>query len=124
MEAQYSTLPQFINAHGRHRFKELGGGVLPQYLNAQGCQRLKELMYFQGVFQSFWHCGISFESAVALFDMLLSFLQLQEFSPALSREFKPYKPSAAPLLHICNTWGASPSEVLMVGDSAKDDVSF
>jgi HAD superfamily hydrolase (TIGR01549 family) len=56
--------------------------------------------------------------------MLLAFLQLQEFSPALSREFKPYKPSAAPLLHICNTWGASPSEVLMVGDSAKDDVSF
>ncbi len=46
MEAQCSTLPQSINSHSRHRFKELGGGVLPQYLNAEGCQRLKELMYF------------------------------------------------------------------------------
>ncbi|CAK9214421.1 unnamed protein product [Sphagnum troendelagicum] len=55
-------------------------------------------------------------------DLFHSRFELQEFSPALSREFKPYKPSAAPLLHICNTWGASPSEVLMVGDSAKDDI--
>jgi FMN phosphatase YigB (HAD superfamily) len=44
------------------------------------------------------------------------------FSPALSREFRPYKPDPAPLLHICSTWNIPPNEVVMVGDSLKDDV--
>lgn len=45
-----------------------------------------------------------------------------EFSPALSREFRPYKPDPAPLLHICAAWNLPPNEVLMVGDSLRDDV--
>ncbi|EEF44338.1 haloacid dehalogenase-like hydrolase domain-containing protein At2g33255 [Ricinus communis] len=44
------------------------------------------------------------------------------FSPALSREFRPYKPDPAPLLHICSTWEVQPDEVIMVGDSLKDDM--
>ncbi|XP_024020592.1 haloacid dehalogenase-like hydrolase domain-containing protein At2g33255 isoform X1 [Morus notabilis] len=44
------------------------------------------------------------------------------FSPALSREFRPFKPDPAPLLHICSAWDVQPSEVMMVGDSLKDDV--
>ncbi|CAL54658.1 HAD hydrolase, subfamily IA [Ostreococcus tauri] len=44
------------------------------------------------------------------------------FSPWLSREFKPYKPAPDALLHICEKWGCSASEIIMVGDSAKDDV--
>jgi HAD superfamily hydrolase (TIGR01549 family) len=46
------------------------------------------------------------------------------FAPALSREFRPYKPDPAPLLHICSTWNIPPHEVIMVGDSLKDDVSI
>ncbi|KAL8491138.1 hypothetical protein ACS0TY_022971 [Phlomoides rotata] len=45
------------------------------------------------------------------------------FSPALSREFKPYKPHPAPLLHICSNWEVQPNEVMMIGDSLKDDVA-
>ncbi|KAL0366813.1 UNVERIFIED_CONTAM: Haloacid dehalogenase-like hydrolase domain-containing protein [Sesamum radiatum] len=45
------------------------------------------------------------------------------FSPALSREFRPYKPDPAPLLHICSNWGVQPGEVMMIGDSLKDDVA-
>ncbi|XP_010262482.1 PREDICTED: haloacid dehalogenase-like hydrolase domain-containing protein At2g33255 [Nelumbo nucifera] len=45
------------------------------------------------------------------------------FSPALSREFRPYKPDPAPLLHICATWDVHPKEVMMIGDSLKDDVA-
>ncbi|XP_066328837.1 haloacid dehalogenase-like hydrolase domain-containing protein At2g33255 [Miscanthus floridulus] len=44
------------------------------------------------------------------------------FTPALSREFRPCKPDPAPLLHICSTWNIPPHEVIMVGDSLKDDV--
>ncbi|TVU27716.1 hypothetical protein EJB05_19213 [Eragrostis curvula] len=44
------------------------------------------------------------------------------FVPALSREFRPYKPDPAPLLHICSTWNIPAHEVIMVGDSLKDDV--
>ncbi|XP_057547271.1 haloacid dehalogenase-like hydrolase domain-containing protein At2g33255 isoform X2 [Amaranthus tricolor] len=44
------------------------------------------------------------------------------FSPALSREFRPCKPDPAPLLHICSTWDVQPDEVIMIGDSLKDDV--
>ncbi|GAB2266717.1 hypothetical protein Dimus_001710 [Dionaea muscipula] len=44
------------------------------------------------------------------------------FSPALSREFRPYKPDPGPLLHICSTWEVQPDEVMMIGDSLKDDV--
>lgn len=55
---------------------------------------------------------------------LLNYFSLLQvtFSPALSREFRPYKPDPAPLLHICSTWGVQPNEVMMVGDSLKDDV--
>ena len=45
------------------------------------------------------------------------------FLPALCRDFKPYKPSPAALLHICSGWNIKPQECLMVGDSVKDDVS-
>ncbi|XP_057783572.1 haloacid dehalogenase-like hydrolase domain-containing protein At2g33255 isoform X1 [Salvia miltiorrhiza] len=45
------------------------------------------------------------------------------FSPALSREFRPYKPDPAPLLYICSNWDMQPNEVMMVGDSLKDDVA-
>ncbi|KAL9266805.1 Haloacid dehalogenase-like hydrolase domain-containing protein [Drosera capensis] len=45
------------------------------------------------------------------------------FSPALSREFRPYKPDPGPLLHICSTWEVQPHEVLMIGDGLKDDVA-
>ncbi|KAL3634422.1 hypothetical protein CASFOL_021476 [Castilleja foliolosa] len=45
------------------------------------------------------------------------------FSPALSREFRPYKPDPAPLLHICSNWDLQPNEVMMIGDSLKDDVA-
>lgn len=47
---------------------------------------------------------------------------LNPFWPALSREFKPYKPNPGALLHICQQWGIPPQEAIMVGDSAKDDV--
>ncbi|XP_060178645.1 haloacid dehalogenase-like hydrolase domain-containing protein At2g33255 isoform X2 [Lycium barbarum] len=46
-----------------------------------------------------------------------------KFSPALSREYRPYKPDPAPLLHICSTWEVQPDEVMMIGDSLKDDVA-
>uniref|UniRef100_A0A1D1YNR5 Uncharacterized hydrolase YOR131C n=1 Tax=Anthurium amnicola TaxID=1678845 RepID=A0A1D1YNR5_9ARAE len=46
-----------------------------------------------------------------------------EFTPALSREFRPYKPDPAPLLHICSTWNVHPGEVIMIGDSLRDDVA-
>lgn len=45
------------------------------------------------------------------------------FLPALCRDFRPYKPSPEALLHICREWQIPPNECLMVGDSAKDDVS-
>ncbi|KAJ4841892.1 hypothetical protein Tsubulata_014253 [Turnera subulata] len=45
------------------------------------------------------------------------------FTPALSREFRPCKPDPAPLLHICSSWQFDPNEVIMVGDSLKDDIT-
>eukprot|EP00898_Chlorokybus_atmophyticus_P006221 jgi/Chlat1/65/Chrsp1S03115 len=51
-----------------------------------------------------------------------SHFQAPPFNPALSREFRPYKPHAAPLMNICEQWGFSTHEVMMIGDSAKDDV--
>ena len=44
------------------------------------------------------------------------------FDPALARTFTPYKPAPDALLHICKHWGIQASEVVMVGDSAKDDI--
>jgi Predicted phosphatases len=34
----------------------------------------------------------------------------------------PSKPSPEPIYHICNIWGCSPEQVIMVGDSAADDI--
>lgn len=47
---------------------------------------------------------------------------LPPFAPALARDFKPYKPAPDALLHICERWGVHPSEIVMVGDSPKDDI--
>jgi HAD superfamily hydrolase (TIGR01549 family) len=47
---------------------------------------------------------------------------LPPFFPALSREWTPYKPAPDAILHIAEQWGCPPSEVVMIGDSAKDDV--
>lgn len=49
---------------------------------------------------------------------------LTPFWPALSRDFKPYKPNPGALLHICQRWSIMPQEAVMVGDSARDDVGF
>jgi phosphoglycolate phosphatase-like HAD superfamily hydrolase len=49
-------------------------------------------------------------------------LGLKPFSPALARDFRPFKPAPDALLHICAAWGVPPSACAMVGDSAKDDV--
>lgn len=65
---------------------------------------------------------LSFEVLDLFIRYYTSFVQIK-FSPALSREFRPYKPDPAPLLHICSLWEVQPSEVIMVGDSLKDDVS-
>ncbi|KAL0392645.1 UNVERIFIED_CONTAM: Haloacid dehalogenase-like hydrolase domain-containing protein [Sesamum radiatum] len=59
------------------------------------------------------------KEAVDLFHLRFGMI----FSPALSREFRPYKPDPAPLLHICSNWGVQPGEVMMIGDSLKDDVA-
>lgn len=40
--------------------------------------------------------------------------------PIMTREFKPPKPAPEPLLHICNSWGVDPRDVVMVGDSIDD----
>ena len=47
---------------------------------------------------------------------------LPPFSPSLSREWTPYKPNPAALHHIAERWGVDSSELVMIGDSAKDDV--
>ncbi|CAN1144792.1 Haloacid dehalogenase-like hydrolase domain-containing protein At2g33255 [Linum perenne] len=60
----------------------------------------------------------NFKEAVDLFHSRFG----KSFSPALSREFRPYKPDPAPLLSICSTWDVQPDEVIMIGDSLKDDV--
>lgn len=45
------------------------------------------------------------------------------FSPALTREFLPFKPDPAPLQHVASCWGVQPSELVMVGDSPADDIA-
>lgn len=47
---------------------------------------------------------------------------LPPFFPALSREWTPYKPDPAALHHIADRWGCDPQEMIMIGDSAKDDI--
>ena len=47
---------------------------------------------------------------------------LPPFFPALSREWTPYKPDPAALHHIADHWGVPSTELVMIGDSAKDDI--
>jgi HAD superfamily hydrolase (TIGR01549 family) len=47
---------------------------------------------------------------------------LPPFFPAISREWTPYKPDPAAIHHIAEHWGVDSSELMMIGDSAKDDV--
>ena len=47
---------------------------------------------------------------------------LPPFHPSISREWKPYKPDPASLHHIAECWSVGSDELVMIGDSAKDDV--
>ena len=56
----------------------------------------------------------------------------QIFHPVVARDTKSHPDSDEPLkakpfpdgiLHICKVWGCDPSEVIMVGDSANDDMA-
>ncbi|ORX99447.1 HAD-like protein [Basidiobolus meristosporus CBS 931.73] len=42
------------------------------------------------------------------------------FETVVTREFRPPKPSPAPLLHIVNQWEVEPEEVFMIGDHSDD----
>ncbi|KAH7433381.1 hypothetical protein KP509_07G066800 [Ceratopteris richardii] len=66
--------------------------------------------------------GLITRNVKASVDLFHQRFGISEFFPALSREFTPYKPHPAPFLHICKVWDASPAHVMMVGDSAKDDM--
>eukprot|EP00803_Ostreobium_quekettii_P006592 evm.model.scf_259.3 EVM.evm.TU.scf_259.3 scf_259:14241-19239(-) len=48
---------------------------------------------------------------------------LSPFTPSLCREFTPYKPHPAGILHICEQWDIAPEECMMVGDSPANDVA-
>ena len=43
-----------------------------------------------------------------------------EFSPIVTRDFRPPKPDPAGILHIAKSWGLDPKSVIMVGDSIDD----
>lgn len=47
---------------------------------------------------------------------------LPPFHPSLSREWKPYKPDPASLHYIAEYWNVGSDELVMIGDSAKDDI--
>jgi len=82
-----------------------------------GAQEVSSLLDARGIRR-----GLITRNVKESVDYFHSRFGLPSFRPALSREFTPYKPSPAPLLHICDVWGIRPSEVMMVGDSAADDV--
>jgi len=48
--------------------------------------------------------------------------RLPPFDPALSRDFKPPKPSPAAIHACAEAWGVDARELVMVGDSLADDV--
>ncbi|KAI5074763.1 hypothetical protein GOP47_0010724 [Adiantum capillus-veneris] len=67
--------------------------------------------------------GLITRNVKASVDLFHQRFGMKEFFPALSREFTPYKPHPAPFLHICKVWDMRPAEVMMIGDSAKDDIA-
>ena len=67
-------------------------------------------------------------SVDAMHDRLNSWEGVGPFYPAVARDSTvdggpiPPKPAPDAILHICSVWGCEPSEVIMVGDSAADDI--
>ena len=66
----------------------------------------------------------------AMHEKLLKQMSIKErFSPAVGRDSMvdgivlPPKPAPDAILHICKVWECSPKDVIMVGDSAADDIA-
>ncbi|QPG72720.1 hypothetical protein FOA43_000021 [Brettanomyces nanus] len=53
-----------------------------------------------------------------LLDHFLDGIKLHE--PIITRSFDPPKPSPKPLLHISESWGIKPENLIMIGDSRDD----
>ena len=47
---------------------------------------------------------------------------LPPFHPSLSREWQPYKPDPASLHYIADQWKVESAELVMIGDSCRDDI--
>lgn len=52
--------------------------------------------------------------------LLTNFLPGHQFGPVITREFTPPKPHPAGILHIAESWGIPPQNLVMVGDSVDD----
>jgi len=65
-------------------------------------------------------CTRNFESPVQ--HLLDKFLEGKEFSPIVTRDFRPPKPDPAGILHIAKSWGLEDrgESLIMVGDSIDD----
>ena len=74
------------------------------------------------------------KSVIGMQEMMRNEHSIKEFFPCVNRETKggdgdessdtlPSKPSPEAILHICKVWGCSPADVIMVGDSAADDIA-
>ena len=42
------------------------------------------------------------------------------FSEIVTREFEPFKPDPAPVVHICRKWNILPADVVVIGDYRDD----
>ncbi|KAI8476002.1 MAG: HAD-like domain-containing protein [Monoraphidium minutum] len=115
-----NSWPEAEQARAHAAIKEIEAQALQDMKLMPGLHELCELLDSAGVPRGLITRNV--RSSIEYFHDN-HFTSARRFAPAISRECAfPYKPSPVALLHICEEWGVAPGEVIMVGDSAKDDI--
>jgi len=112
------SLPQGEQEAAQEKIRDIERTAMTSQQPQAGLVELMEYLDSRGIKKGI--CTRNFDAPVT--HLLTKFLPTSEFSPVVTREFRPPKPDPAGILHIAKAWMHEDggNGLIMVGDSIDD----
>ncbi|KAI9710732.1 MAG: hypothetical protein M1820_002565 [Bogoriella megaspora] len=112
------SLPEPDQSNAQETIRAIERGAMVDQRPQPGLLELMNYLEQRGVRKAI--CTRNFDAPVE--HLLTTFLPTHQFSPIITRSFRPPKPDPAGILHIAGSWstGDGGNSLIMVGDSIDD----
>ncbi|CAN9233878.1 unnamed protein product [Alternaria alternata] len=112
------SLPESEQEEAQEKIRDIERTAMKSQQPQAGLVELMEYLDSRGIKKGI--CTRNFDAPVT--HLLTTFLPTSEFSPVVTREFRPPKPDPAGILHIAKDWMHEDGgkSLIMVGDSIDD----